>query len=47
MGAANFVTRAYTPLAFRAETERWVILTLAVITAVVWLLVIPLELVLA
>ena len=46
MSAATFVTRTYTPLAFREETERWLIATLAVIVAVVWCCVIPLEIVL-
>jgi hypothetical protein len=46
MSAASFVTRWYTPLASREETERWVVAALATIVAVVWCLVLPLELVL-
>jgi hypothetical protein len=46
MSAATFVTRWYTPLAFREATERRVVAALAAVCAVVWLVVIPLELVL-
>jgi hypothetical protein len=45
MSATTFATRSYTPLAFREETERWIVLTLASIVAVVYLFVIPLEIV--
>ena len=46
MSAVTFVTRMYTPLAFRETTERWLEAALAAIVAVVWVFVIPLELVL-
>ena len=45
MSVATFANRVYTPLAFREETERWVVGVLATIVAVVWVVVIPLELV--
>ena len=46
MSAATFVTRTYTPLAFRETTERWLVAVLATVVAVVWCFVIPLEIVL-
>jgi hypothetical protein len=46
MNVSAQLTRSYTPLAFREQTERWVVFTLAFIVAVVWLVVIPLEIVL-
>jgi hypothetical protein len=46
MSAVTSVTRWYTPLAFREATERRVVAALAAVCAVVWLVVIPLELVL-
>jgi hypothetical protein len=46
MSAATFVTRTYTPLAFRETTERCLVAALAATVAVVWVFVIPLELVL-
>jgi hypothetical protein len=39
-----FLQRAYTPFAFRPQTERRVVAVLTALAAVVWLLVIPLEL---
>jgi hypothetical protein len=44
MSAATSVTRWYTPLAFRGEGERRLVAVLAAVSAVVWLVVIPLEL---
>ena len=46
MATATFVTRTYTPLAFREATERRLVAALAVVVAVVWCFVLPLELVL-
>ena len=46
MSAATFVTRTYTPLAFREATERWLVAVLATVVAVLWCFVIPLEFVL-
>jgi hypothetical protein len=46
VSAGTFVTRTYTPLAFRETTERWLIAALATMVAVLWLFVIPLEIVL-
>jgi hypothetical protein len=43
---ATLVNHTYTPLAFRPETERWLVAVLASLVAVVWCFVIPLEIVL-
>ena len=45
MSTISLATRSYTPLAFREETERWVVATLATIVAVLYVFVIPLEIV--
>ena len=42
MTAATFVTRTYTPLAFRESTERRLVASLAIVVAVVWCFVLPL-----
>jgi hypothetical protein len=44
--SAAVATRTYTPLALREPAERWLVAALAAIVAVVWCLVLPLELVL-
>ena len=45
MSTVTFATRTYTPLAFREETERRIVATLVVIVAIVYVFVIPLEIV--
>jgi hypothetical protein len=44
--ALSFLHRSYTPLAFREQTERRVIALLSAFGGIVWLVMIPLELVL-
>jgi len=45
VSTATFATRSYTPLAFREETERWIVAAPATIVPVVYVFVIPLEIV--
>ena len=46
MSAATFVTRTYTPLAFRESTERWLVASSRRSSPSLWCVVIPLEIVL-
>jgi len=44
--SAPFLLRSYTPLSFRPDSERRVVYGLSAMSAVLWLFLIPLELVL-
>ena len=41
----SVLLRSYTPLAFRPQTERRLVLVLGSFASIIWLLVIPIEIV--